>query len=180
MIVIYPVETYGNDCLRKTAVPVVDINDDIRALAADMLETMYAANGVGLAAEQVGRTESLCVIDIPPDAEKEECRAANAAVEMPLVLVNPQIIAADGEQRDEEGCLSFPQIGVQVVRAHRVTAVFTALDGGRRTITVCGLLARAVQHELDHLNGVLLVDKMNAVQKLAVAGKLKRLQKRNG
>ncbi len=177
---IYPVVTYGKECLRKTAVPVVDIDDDIRALAADMLETMYAANGVGLAAEQVGRTESICVIDIPPDAEKEECRAATAAAGMPLVLINPQIIVAEGEQRDEEGCLSFPQIGVQVVRAHRVTAVFTTLDGTRRTITVCGLLARAIQHEMDHLSGVLLVDRMNAVQKLAVAGKLKRLQKQNG
>jgi peptide deformylase len=140
---------------------------------------MYASHGVGLAAEQIGRTESICVIDIPEDAEKEEYREQNAPIEMPLILINPQIIASEGEQRDEEGCLSFPQIGVQVTRASQVTVSFTNLRGMRQTISAGGLLARAVQHELDHLNGILLVDQMNAVQKLAVSGKLKRLQKQN-
>ncbi len=144
-----------------------------------MLETMYKFNGVGLAAEQVGRTESICIIDIPPDAEKEEYRDKTNAIEMPLVLINPQIIASEGEQRDEEGCLSFPQIGVQVTRANQATVSFTTLASTRKTITAYGLLARAVQHETDHLNGVLLVDQMNSVQKLAVSGKLKRLQKQN-
>ena len=176
---IYPIATFGNEVLRKAATPVVDINDDIRKLAADMLETMYASNGVGLAAEQIGRTERVCVIDIPPDAEKESCRAANASIEMPLVLINPQIIASEGEQRDEEGCLSFPQIGVQVTRANQVTATYTTIEGVSKTVTACGLLARAVQHEIDHLNGILLVDQMNPVQKLSVAGKLKRLQKQS-
>lgn len=96
-----------------------------------------------------------------------------------LILINPQIIASEGEQRDEEGCLSFPQIGVQVTRAFTVTALFTDLQGMRQTVTAYGLLARAIQHELDHLNGILLVDQMNAVQKLAASGKLKRLQKLN-
>ncbi len=176
---IYPIVTYGNEALRTKSTPVADIDDDIRKLAEDMLETMYASHGVGLASEQVGRSESICVIDIPPDAEKEACREANAAVEMPLVLINPQIIAAEGEQRDEEGCLSFPQISVQVTRANQVTASFSTLNGERKTITVCGLLARAIQHELDHLNSVLLVDRMNPVQKMAVSGKLKRLQRQN-
>ena len=144
-----------------------------------MLETMYASNGVGLAAEQVGRTESMCIIDIPPDAEKEGYRDKTSSIEMPLILINPQIIASEGEQRDEEGCLSFPQIGVQITRANQATVSFTTLEGVRKTITAYGLLARAVQHELDHLDGVLLVDKMNPVQKLSVAGKLKRLQKQN-
>ena len=177
---IYPIVTYGNDVLRKSATPVVDINEEIRKLAADMLETMYESHGVGLAAEQVGRAESICVIDVPADAEKEEWREANASIQMPLVLINPQIIVAEGEQRDEEGCLSFPQIGVQITRANKVTVSFAKLDGGREVITAYGLLARAVQHECDHLNGVLLVDRMNSVQKLAVAGKLKRLQRKRG
>ncbi len=176
---IYPITTYGNEVLRTKATPVIDINGEIKQLAEDMLETMYASNGVGLAAEQVGRTESICVIDIPPDAEKAEYKDRTTSIEMPLVLINPQIIASEGEQRDEEGCLSFPQIGVQVTRANQVTVSFTTLDGVRKTITAFGLLARAVQHELDHLNGVLLVDKMNSVQKLSVSGKLKRLQKEN-
>ncbi|MDD2600351.1 MAG: peptide deformylase [Kiritimatiellae bacterium] len=179
-ILIHPILTYGNEALRAKAIPIIDINEKILALAENMLETMYASNGVGLAAEQVGRTESICVIDIPPKLEKPECREQNAAIKMPLVLINPQIIATEGEQRDEEGCLSFPQIGVQVTRAFRITALYTDLLGMRQTITAYGLLARALQHELDHLNGVLLIDQMNSVQKLAVAGKLKRLQKLNG
>jgi len=177
---IQTIVTYGNEALRAKATPIIDINDKIQALAANMLETMYASNGVGLAAEQVGRTESICVIDIPTDLEKPACREQNAAIKMPLILINPQIIAVEGEQRDEEGCLSFPQIGVQITRAFQVTALYTDLQGIRQTITAYGLLARAVQHELDHLKGVLLVDQMNAVQKLAAAGKLKRLQKLNG
>jgi peptide deformylase len=176
---IYTIVTYGNEALRSNANPIIDINDEIQALADSMLETMYASNGVGLAAEQIGRTESICVIDIPEDAEKKEYSEQNASVEMPLFLINPQIIASDGEQRDEEGCLSFPKIGVQITRASQVTVSFTNLQGMRQTISVGGLLARAVQHELDHLDGVLLIDKMNSVQKLAVSGKLKRLLKHN-
>lgn len=172
------VVTYGNAVLREKAVQVDEITDGIRSLARDMLESMYASRGVGLAAEQVGRRESLCVIDVPPDAEKDECRAENAAVEMPLAMVNPEIVAAEGSQRDEEGCLSFPDIIAQVTRADKVTVAYTGLDGERRQASARGLLARAIQHEIDHLNGVLLVDKMSAMQKMAVSGKLKRLQKK--
>lgn len=173
---IHPIVTFGNEALRQKATPVADVSDAIRRLAADMLETMYASKGVGLAAEQIGRTECLCVIDVPPDAEKEACREANAPVAMPLVLVNPEIIACEGKQRNEEGCLSFPDIGAPITRAHQVTVTFTSLTGERQTVTVCGLLARAVQHEVDHLNGILLVDKMSPMQKLSVSGQLKRLQ----
>ena len=176
---IYSIVTYGNEALRKKAIPVVDISNDIRKLAQSMFETMYASNGVGLAAEQVGRTESICIIDIPKDAEKVECREKNASIEIPMILINPQIIASEGEQRDEEGCLSFPQIGVQVTRAYQVTVSYTTLEEVRKTVTAYGLLARAVQHELDHLSGILLVDQMNSIQKLSFSGKLKRLQKQN-
>lgn len=174
---LMPVVTYGNGILREKALPVAEITDEIRSLARDMLESMYAARGVGLAAEQVGRRESLCVIDVPPDAEKEECREENAAVEMPLTMINPEILSSEGLQRDEEGCLSFPEISAKITRADKVTVAYTGLDGKRRQISARGLLARAIQHELDHLNGVLLVDKMSPMQKMAVSGKLKRLQK---
>ena len=174
---IYPVVTFGHDILRQKAVPVAEITDELRRLVQDMLETMYAAKGVGLAAEQVGRTERLCVIDVPRDAEKEDCRDANAAVPMPLVLINPEILATEGKQRNEEGCLSFPEIGAPITRANQVTVAYTDLKGARQTITARGLLSRAIQHETDHLNGVLLVDKMSPMQKLSVAGQLKRLQK---
>jgi len=175
--VILPVVTYGNDVLRQKAVPVVQITDEIRKLVSDMLESMYAARGVGLAAEQVGRTEAVCVIDVPRDAEKEECREFNAGIAMPLVLINPEIVACEGKQRNEEGCLSFPEIGAPITRADKVTAMYLDLDGNRQTVTARGLLSRAIQHEIDHLNGVLLVDRMSPMQKMSVAGQLKRLQK---
>lgn len=174
---IYPVVTFGHEILRQKAVPVAEITDAVRRLVQDMLESMYAAKGVGLAAEQVGRTESVCVIDVPHDAEKEACREENAAVPMPLVLINPEILATEGKQRNEEGCLSFPEIGAPITRADKVTVTYTDLAGARQTISARGLLSRAIQHEVDHLSGILLVDKMSPMQKIAVAGQLKRLQK---
>ena len=117
------------------------------------------------------------MIDVPKDCEKEEYRDSNeAATPMPIVLINPEIIAAEGEQRDNEGCLSFPKIGSPVTRANTVTVTFLDLDGMRQTITVSGLLARAVQHETDHLDGVLFVDKLSQAQLLSIAGKLRRLK----
>lgn len=174
---IYQVVTFGHDVLRQKAVPVAEITEAVRQLVADMLESMYAAKGLGLAAEQVGRTESVCVIDVPLEVEKEACREANAAIAMPLVMINPEIIATEGTQRNEEGCLSFPDIGAPITRADKVTVTFTDLSGARQTVTARGLLSRAIQHETDHLNGVLLVDKMSPMQKMSVAGQLKRLQK---
>jgi len=177
--VIHPIVTFGNEVLRQKATPVTEVTDAVRKLAMDMLETMYAAKGLGLAAEQIGRTECMCVIDVPLEVEKEACREANASVAMPLVLINPEIIAHEGKQRNDEGCLSFPEIGAAITRANQVTVAFMDLAGERQTVTACGLLARAIQHEVDHLNGVLLVDKMSAMQKLSVAGQLKRLQVRS-
>lgn len=174
---IYQVVTFGHEVLRQKAVPVAEITPEIRQLVMDMLESMYAAKGVGLAAEQVGHTESVCVIDVPRDAEKEACREENAAVAMPLVLINPEILATEGKQRNEEGCLSFPDIGAPITRADKVTVTYTDLNGVRQTVSARGLLSRAIQHEVDHLNGVLLVDKMSPMQKMSVAGQLKRLQK---
>lgn len=174
---IYQVVTFGHEILRQKAVPVAEITDGVRQLVQDMLESMYASKGVGLAAEQVGHTESVCVIDVPHDAEKEACRDENASVPMPLVLINPEIIASEGKQRNEEGCLSFPEIGAPITRADKVTVTYTNLAGVRQTVSARGLLSRAIQHEVDHLNGILLVDKMSPMQKLSVAGQLKRLQK---
>jgi peptide deformylase len=173
---IYPIVTFGEEVLRQKAVTVATITDEVRKLVRDMLETMYAARGLGLAAEQVGRTEAICVIDVPADAEKEECRADNASIRMPLIMINPEILASEGKQRNDEGCLSFPDIGAPITRANQVTVTFLDGDGHRQTVTAKGLLARAVQHEVDHLNGILLVDKMSPMQKLSVSGQLRRLR----
>ena len=173
---VYSIVIFGNDILRQQATPVAAVTDEIRALVADMLETMYDAGGLGLAAQQIGRTERICVIDVPSKNEKESCREANSAIPMPLVLINPEIVSQIGKQRNDEGCLSFPEIGSPVTRANQVTVSYTDLSGGRQTIVAQGLLARAIQHEIDHLNGVLFIDKISTLQRLALAGALRRLR----
>jgi len=159
---------YGAEVLRQKAVPVPEVDDAIRALVKEMLASMYAAEGVGLAAEQIGRTEAVCLVDVP---NEDAC-----GIPMPLVLVNPVIRELEGEQCGQEGCLSFPGIYVQVKRAERAVVDYMDLDGKPATVEATGLLSRAIQHEIDHLNGVLLIDKMTAVQKVAHAGKLKRMK----
>ncbi len=176
---IFPILTYGDNLLRKKARRVEAVTPEIAALVHDMLETMYHAEGVGLAAEQVGRDEAICVIDVPAQAEKPDCRDANAGIAMPLVMINPEIAATAGSQRNSEGCLSFPEVHVMVTRPNEVTVTFMNLDGETQTLTARGLLSRAIQHETDHLNGVLLVDRMSPMQKISVNGKLKRLQAEN-
>jgi peptide deformylase len=150
----------------------------IRQLAESMLDTMYAAKGLGLAAEQIGREESICVIDVPPsyDTLGTEGTRANPDVKMPLVMINPRIVKSEGSQSGQEGCLSFPEIYATIRRAMDVDVEFMDLQGNRQTVHARALVARAVQHELDHLDGVLLADRMSAVQRLAVSGKLKRLR----
>ncbi len=165
----YRVVKFGSEALRQKAKAVGKVSDEIRALAEDMLASMYAENGLGLAAEQIGRDEAICVIDVPAD---DACGLA-----MPLVLIDPEIVETSGEQVGQEGCLSFPGIYVNVARADHITVAYTDKLGKRQEIQAAGLLSRAVQHEMDHLNGVLLVDHMSAVQKVANAGKLKRLKK---
>lgn len=169
---------YGEAPLREKSVPVTQITPEIRQLVDDMIETMRTACGVGLAAEQIGRQEAVCVIDVPSASEKPACAAFNAAIAMPLVMLNPELSEPKGKQRDEEGCLSFPDISVPVTRANQIIATYTDLEGTRQTITAQGLLARAIQHECDHLNGVLLVDRMSTMQRMSVAGQLRRLRQK--
>ena len=174
----YRVLTYGHAALKAASEPVGRIDDGVRKLARDMLAAMYRANGVGLAAQQVGRREAVCVIDTSPrDAEASDRPPENPGVRMPIVMINPRVTRTDGQQRVEEGCLSFPEVYVTLTRAAEVTAAFTDLSGQECTVTARGLLARAIQHEMDHLHGVLLVDRMSAAQKIAVAGKLRRLRR---
>ena len=176
----YKVVTYGNEILRKESVPVEQVTDEIRQLARDMLTTMYTNNGLGLAAEQVGRTEAICTIDVSPGylGEGENGEAvATPPVPMPLVLINPELTATEGEAAEKEGCLSFPDIFVSVKRSEKITVKYMALDGSEANLEADGLFARAIQHEMDHLKGILLYDHMSAVQRMALAGRLRRLKK---
>lgn len=171
---------YGEKVLREKAKPVAVVTDALRKVAGDMLETMHEAKGVGLAAEQVGRLEKMCVIDIPAGCEEAEDELFNAPIAMPLVLFNPEIIAQNGSQHDKEGCLSFPGIGGSVTRAAEVTCQYLDAENRPQIITARGFLARAIQHELDHLNGILYIDHLSAVERLAFVPKLKKLAKTNG
>lgn len=177
---ILQIRKYGDPVLREKAKPVGAVTDDLAQLAQDMIDTMHKAKGVGLAAEQVGRLERLCVIDIPEGCDEAEDEAFNAPIQMPLVLFNPEIIAREGSQRDKEGCLSFPGVGGSLTRAAQVTCQYLDEKGAHQIITARGYLARAIQHEIDHLDGILYVDHMTAVERLSYSGKLKKLAKANG
>ena len=177
---ILKVYKYGEKVLREKATAVAAVSEQLRKTANDMLETMHKSKGVGLAAQQVGRLERMCVIDIPEGCDEAEDEAFNAPIEMPLVLFNPEIVALEGSQRDKEGCLSFPNVGGSLTRAAQVTCQYLDADNRPQMITARGYLARALQHEIDHLNGVLYIDHMSAVERLACAAKLKKLAKANG
>ena len=141
---------------------------------------MHKAKGVGLAAQQVGHLEKMCVIDIPEGCDEAEDELFNAPIGMPLVLFNPEILAVEGSQHDKEGCLSFPKIGGSVTRAAQVTCQYLDAENRPQIITARGFLARALQHEIDHLNGILYVDHLSAVERLLFASKLKKMAKENG
>ncbi|MFT5239890.1 MAG: peptide deformylase [Candidatus Promineifilaceae bacterium] len=173
----YDIVSYGHPCLREKARPIAQVDDAIRQLAVDMLETMRAYNGIGLAAEQIARTEAICVVDLTPADERDGYDAADVVgVRMPLILVNPEVIAeSDDEEMAQEGCLSFPEMYVDVRRPASVTVRYLSQDNEITEIRATGLLARAMQHEIDHLHGILISDRMPTTQKVTLAGKLKRM-----
>ncbi len=177
---IYEIRTYGDPVLREEAKPIERVDDEIRKLAKDMLETMHHENsGVGLAAQQVGKTCALCVVDVPAEYDQDENGTRhNPDVEMPLVLINPKITESSKDTDVyDEGCLSFPGIHAPVTRPLEITVTYLGLDGAPKSHRLRRFIARVVQHEMDHLRGVLLVDRMSYLKKVALAGQLKRLKK---
>ena len=176
-----PICIYGNPVLRTPSERVEAVTDQIRALADRMLGIMYSAEGIGLAAEQIGQTESVFVLDIPPQADQDkQGRPNNPIAQMPLVFINPEIIGSSDELVSaDEGCLSFPKLYVPVTRPAEVVVRFLDRNGNEQMLNAKGLLARAIQHELDHLNGVLLVDHMSAAGKLRHALLFKKFKKEN-
>jgi peptide deformylase len=171
---------YGDPVLRTKGRRLETIDDEIRALAADMLETMYEANGVGLAAQQVGRALQLTVIDVS-DAESRPSRMwldgeeVDPKEHMPLILINPELQLDNEVEIGTEGCLSFPEITAEIPRGLKVKVKAQDLNANRVEFEAAGLLGRAVQHEADHLNGILFIDRMSSAAKASLAGKLKRL-----
>ena len=171
---------YGEKVLREKSAPVAIVDQTLKKLSEDMVETMHDSGGVGLAAPQVGKLLRACVIDVPASCDEEEDAMFNAPVEMPLVMFNPEIVSMEGTVCDKEGCLSLPKIGGNITRAAQVVCQYLDVENRPQMITVRGYVARAIQHEVDHLNGVLYIDHMSAVERLKYASKLKKLAKDNG
>jgi peptide deformylase len=173
---------YGDPILRAKGKPIENIDDRIRELAANMIETMHTANGVGLAAQQVGESLQLTVLDVSlvedrPSTLKVDGEEVDPKAAMPLVLINPEIQLQGAAETGVEGCLSFPEITGDIERATAVTVRAQTLEGSAIEIEATGFLARAIQHEGDHLNGILFIDRMNSAAKAALSSRLKRLQK---
>lgn len=159
---IRPILKYPDPRLRVPAKPVAAVTPEIQALIDDMAETMYAAPGCGLAANQIGVDARIFVVDCAGEDEPSDFR----------VFINPEIIEKDGQVVWNEGCLSFPGVTEEIKRAERVKARALDRDGKPFEIEAEGLLAVAIQHELDHLNGVLMIDKLSALKKRMMGKKL--------
>ncbi len=178
--VILEIVHYGHPALRMKGRRIAAVDAGIRKLAADMLETMTAANGVGLAAQQVGRPLLLCVLDIScvtdrPSRMFVEGREVDAAAWMPLVLINPEISVSGRERSATEGCLSFPDLSGEVPRPERTGVRATGLDGRPLEFEATGLLSRALQHEFDHLQGILYIDRMATKERRRLDGPIQQL-----
>lgn len=161
---ILPIVFYPDPLLRKKGAEIGQVTEEHRSLAGDMFETMYEYNGLGLAAQQVGKVLQLAVIDVRGSDRPSQLfvgvREMPVESMMPLVLINPLISKPKREEKGGEGCLSFPGLFGDVVRAGEIAVEATDLEGKRNRFTCTGLLARAIQHEVDHLNGVLFIDRM--------------------
>ena len=177
---IRPIIRYNDPVLRAKGNPVTQATDDLRALAADMIETMHHAHGVGLAAQQVGVPVQLAIVDVSHDPEcithlRVNGEEKTLADIMPLVFVNPQLELGKEKIMAEEGCLSFPDLRENIRRSVHVKATLQTLDGKTLVIETDGLLSRALQHETDHLNGILFIDRISAAAKIGLKRKLKLL-----
>jgi peptide deformylase len=164
-VTVLRITKLGEEVLARTCEPVTRWDEELERLVADMVETMHAARGVGLAANQVGVAVALAIIDVAPQSEESRL----------WVLVNPEIVQAEGLQRDEEGCLSIPGLAAPVDRPERVVARFQDLRGDWQEIEGTGLMARALSHEIDHLNGRLFVQRIPGIRGDMVRRRARRM-----
>jgi peptide deformylase len=162
---IRPILRYGEHVLHAPASAVVEITPEIRQTVDDMIQTMYAAPGIGLAAPQIGVPLRIFVADISVGRNPTDL----------LTFVNPEFVEREGMQLEEEGCLSMPGFNATVARPSRVVLKGLDRDGREQTIEATGLLARCFQHEMDHLDGTLFVDRLRGLQKDLIVRKIKKL-----
>jgi peptide deformylase len=156
---VLDIHVLGSPVLREETVPVAEVNDEVRRLIRDMFETMYAAKGIGLAAPQVGRRERIAVIDVD---------------DKPFAIINPEIVEREGSARGEEGCLSIPEVYGEVEREARVVVRALNERGEAVEIEATELLARCLQHEIDHLHGRLFIDYLSTLKKRSAKAKWER------
>lgn len=164
---VVPIRKYGDEVLRRPTAPVETFDGELQSLIDDMVQTMYAAPGVGLAANQIGVSRRLAVIDLSVGKRPNELH----------VLVNPQIVERIGEQNEEEGCLSVPDFTETVIRPARVTIRFIDRNGVPREMSGEGLMARAMCHEIDHLDGKVYVDHLRGFKRDRIVRKIQKLAK---
>jgi peptide deformylase len=164
---IVPILKYGAPELRKLSDPIQSLNGELEEIAKNMLETMYGASGVGLAAPQIGINIRLTTIDTSAGDDKEQV----------IVICNPEIVLAEGKQSEDEGCLSIPNFSETVTRPMQMVVKGRNLKGEEIRIEAEGLLARAFSHEIDHLNGVLFIDHLSSLKRGLIRNKIKKLAK---
>ena len=162
-----PVYTYGFDILRKKTKRITKVDDKLVELVRNMFHTMHKANGIGLAAPQIGIGKKIAVIDCSNGENPEE----------KLVIINPLILKVEGKQEGEEGCLSIPYVRSMVTRPEEVYLEYQDLDLNKKTVELEGLMARVAQHEIDHLNGILFIDHLNKDQRKKLKTKLDDIKK---
>jgi peptide deformylase len=163
---VWPIRKYGDPILRKKAIKVESFDASLQQVAADMIETMQAAKGVGLAANQIGLTHALCVVDVGLINEGAP----------PQAFVNPVIVQESGKEvAYEEGCLSIPEINEEVIRKERIIVRYQDLAGAMHEQECDGMLARVLLHESDHLNGVFFVDRLSALKRKLLSKKLRAI-----
>ena len=180
---VLEITKYGNPVLRKKGARIESITPEVKQLISDMFDTMRAARGVGLAAQQVGQALQLTVIDVSgiedrPSTLEIEGKPVDVEKAMPLTLINPEIKPHGKEVAGPEGCLSFPELYADITRPEFVDVVALNEKGERIEFRAGGLLSRAVQHEVDHLNGLLFIDRMAKVDKDELKPELEDLQKK--
>ncbi len=162
---IRKIYTYPAPVLRKPAEPVTAFDENLKLLVDDMAETMYDAPGIGLAAPQIGKSIQLIVVDITKDENEKAFMA----------MVNPKITNKEGTQLDEEGCLSVPELTSKVKRAKKITVTFQNLQGEEQELTTLDRFAVVLQHEIDHLNGILFIDHLSSLKRSLYKKKIKKL-----
>jgi len=166
-VAILPIYLFDHPVLRKKAKPVRELDDELRRQAADMMETMHLASGIGLAANQVGSLQRIIVVDVSG--------IDDAPGATPLVMVNPEILSEEGRWVMEEGCLSIPDIREEVERAERIRVRFRDIDFRVQELDTEALQARVILHEIDHLNGVLFFDRIGSVRRKLLRGRLNKV-----